>query len=421
MKISLEQGRGSINFSIPDEKVLEVILGKNTPPIAHDKLFQIIDQGIQTSAPKDIRNKSCAVIIPDDTRLWARGDLFVPQIIKTLSKMGLAFGQIKIIIALGTHEDISPDQFAALAGAYCTEHVKILNSASLDKDRLVNIGTTYKGTPLFVTKEAWEADHIIIFGGILHHMLAGFGGGRKYILPGIAGEVSIRHNHRLAIGEDGHPHPLVRQAKLWGNPVNEDLMDGANIFLKDKTACYVAVAANGKGELFYGAVGDIHDTFMEGCRQLNQACCAQVAEKADFVLLSAGGHRSDGQLYQATKALFNAVNVVKEGGQILFTAGCEQGVGNLVFARMLKEFRKNPAKLGQHLVSNFDMPSYVALRVIDILNRFRVALVSDFDEQQTNNLGFEYVDNLDLYIKNLAGKGYIIPFAENILARTKGG
>ncbi len=312
-----------------------------------------------------------------------------------------------------------PEQFSSLAGAYCIDRVKILNSAGLHKERLVNIGTTYKGTPLLVTKEAWEADPIIIFGGILHHMLAGFGGGRKYILPGIAGELSIRHNHSLAMDKEGRPHPLVRQAKLWGNPVNEDLMDGADIFLKDKTACYAAVAANGTGELFYGAAGDLHDTFMEGCRRLNQACCVQVPEKGDFVLFSAGGHRADGQLYQATKALFNAVNVVKEGGQILFVAACAQGEGNPVFARMLNQFRKNPEGLGQRLVSDFDMPSYVALRVIDILNRFRVTLVSKFDEKQTKELGFDHTDNMEHYAKNLIGKGYIIPYAENILARVK--
>ncbi|MCP4723326.1 MAG: DUF2088 domain-containing protein, partial [Desulfobacteraceae bacterium] len=263
------------------------------------------------------------------------------------------------------------------------------------------------------------ADHIIIFGGILHHMLAGFGGGRKYIMPGIAGETSIRHNHSLAIREDGSPHTLVRQAKLAGNPVNEDLTDGAGIFLKNKTACYAAVAANGTGDLFYAAVGDLHDTFMEGCQKLNQACCVQVVEKGDFVLFSAGGHRCDGQLYQATKALFNAVNVVKEGGQILFVAACEQGEGNPVFARMLKKFRKNPDLLGQRLVHDFDMPSYVALRVIDILNRFQVTLASTFDEKKTRELGFEYTDNMNHYSKNLVGKGYIIPFAENILAQVK--
>ena len=419
MEISLEQGRGTVNFTLSREKILAVVQGKKIPKLSHEKILDIIDKGIQSWVPKDIGSKTCAVIIPDDTRLWARGDLFVPRIIKTLSNMGLAFDKIKIIIALGTHKDISPNDFASLAGTYCTEHVTILNSAGLDKDRLVNIGTTYKGTPLFVTKEAWEADHIIIFGGILHHMLAGFGGGRKYILPGVAGEASIRHNHSLAIRKDGSPHPLVRQAKLWGNPVNEDLMDGANLFLKDKTACYVALAANGTGELFYAAVGDVHDTFMEGCRKLNHACCVQVPQKADFVLFSAGGHRADGQLYQATKALFNAVNLVKEGGQILFVAGCEKGEGNLNFVEKLKTFRKNPEKLGQRLVSDFDMPSYVAFRVIDLLNRFQVTLASKLGRQRTLDLGFGYADNMDHYLKNLTGKGYIIPFAENILPQVK--
>jgi glycolate oxidase iron-sulfur subunit len=83
--------------------------------------------------------------------------------------------------------------------------------------------------------------------------------------------------------------------------------------------------------------------------------------------------------------------------------------------RALKKIKKNPDGLGQRLVSDFDMPSYVALRVIDILNRFKVTLVSEFSREETLNLGFEYTDNLDLYLKNLIGKGYIIPFAENIL------
>lgn len=417
MNITLEQGQGRLDFTLAREKILAVIQGKAVPILGHDEILDIIDRGIRATVPEDIQDKTCAVIIPDNTRLWARGDLFVPQIIKTLSSLGLSFDRMRIIIALGTHEDIQPDQFDCLAGTYCTRHVEIINSAGLHPDRLVNIGTTYKGTPLLVTREAWEADHIIIFGGILYHMLAGFGGGRKYILPGIAGEASIRHNHSLAIDPKGRPRPLVRQAKLWGNPVNEDLVDGADIFLREKTACYAAVAANGTGDFFYAAVGDVHNTFIQGCKALDQACCVQVPEPGDFVLLSAGGHRADGQLYQATKALFNAVNVVKEGGQILFVAGCGEGIGNPVFAQSLKNFRQNPDALGQRLVSDFDMPSYVALRVMDILNRFQVTLASELTREQTCSLGFEYAENISDYVKNLAGKGYIIPFAENILAR----
>jgi len=154
---------------------------------------------------------------------------------------------------------------------------------------------------------------------------------------------------------------------------------------------------------------------MHGCKMLDQACSIQVPLKGDFALISAGGHRTDGQLYQSTKALFNAVNIVNDGGNILFVAGCSQGVGNDTFSSVLNTFKDDPEKLGKELAVNFNMPSYVAFRVMDILKRFNVTLVSDFSKTQTESFGFKYTDSVDRYIKSLKGKGYIIPFAENIL------
>jgi nickel-dependent lactate racemase len=417
MKIALEQGQGHLNFEIQDEKVIDVLTGRDVPALDHGTIQKIIDQGIRQCSPPDILHKTIAVIIPDDTRLWARGDLFVPVIIDALAALGVPFDRIRIIIALGTHPDRPAEAFAGLAGAGSVNRVRIINSAGLRPEGLVNIGTTSRGTPLWVTRQAWDADHIIIFGGILHHMLAGFGGGRKYILPGIAGEASIRHNHSLAMDSSGTPHPLVRQAQLGGNPVSEDMQEGADLFLRDKTACYVAVAANGQGEIFHAAVGDVEETFTDGCTRLNHACCAAIPARADFALFSAGGHRTDGQLYQSTKALFNAVNAVKEGGHLLFTAACSQGTGNETFARALTTFKDAPERLGRQLTTDFNMPAYVALRVIDLLRRFRITLVSDFNASTTRALGFGVADNIADYINTLPGRGYIIPFAENILPR----
>ncbi len=418
LKISLEKGHTLLDLSIAQDKVIDVLKGKDVPVLDHDKIHDIINKGITQTAPADIRNKTVAVIIPDDTRLWARGDLFVPGIIHTLEKLGVPKSRIRVIIALGTHKDIPKEKFADLCGDL--PGIKILNSASLDNThrdstRLVHIGTTDKGTPLTVTREAWEADHIIIFGGILHHMLAGFGGGRKYVLPGIAGETSINHNHSLAMGKDGIPHPLVCQAKLLGNPVNEDMMDGADLFLKDKTCCYAAVAANGHGDLFYAGAGPLHQTFNQGCRALNHACSVDLPRKGSFALFSAGGYRTDTQLYQATKALFNAVNAVEEEGKLLFVAACSQGIGNQTFASALEEFKDTPEKLGKNLTQKFSMPAYVALRVIDLMKRFSITLVSDLDETTTRSLGFGYTEDPQTYVDALVNRGYIIPFAENIL------
>ena len=415
MKIDLEKGRTHVTVDLPDKNLLAVIHGKEVPPLSMDQAAAVIQKGIQDTAPPGVATQKVAIIIPDDTRLWARGDLFVPAIIQALADLGVPDDQITVIIALGTHAPIPESQFALLVGQASVSRVGICNSAGLDPSRLVEIGNTSRGTCLSVTKEAVEADHIIIFGGVLHHLIAGFGGGRKYILPGIAGYDSIQQNHSLAFDETGRPHPLVRQAATHGNPVHEDMMEGADLFFQDKTACYAAVAANGAGEIFYAAAGDLHPTFDQGCAALNRACCVTVPEKGDFALVSAGGFRTDGQLYQATKALFNTVGVVKDGGPILFMAGCDQGVGNPDFAKALQAYRTCPEDLGKALTRSFHMPSYVAFRLIDLLNRFTISLVSDLPDDLVRDSGFTPVTNIQAWTASLTGSGYVIPFGENIL------
>ncbi|OGR25144.1 MAG: hypothetical protein A2277_02605 [Desulfobacterales bacterium RIFOXYA12_FULL_46_15] len=420
MKIKLEKGQTTLNITLPDEKLCDIIIGRRVPAISHDDIRTVISKKIRAHSPEDIKDKQVALIIPDNTRLWARGDIFVPEIIKTLFDLGVSRENIKIIIATGTHDDMAKDQFSSLAGTFCAQRIDILNAANKNQDRLVYMGETFKKTPVFITREAVEAGHIIIFGGILHHLIAGFGGGRKYIIPGIAGYDTIQKNHSLAIRKDGTPHPLARQAKLWGNPINEDLNDGAALFLENKTCTYVAVAASGTGDIFYADAGPLHETFIKGCKKLDEVCCIRVPKKGDFVIFSTGGHRADGQLYQSTKALFNAVHIVKEGGDILFVAGCSEGAGNETFSSVLKNYKDNPEKLGLELAVKFNMAAYVAFRVLDILKRFNVTLISDLSQSETEALGFHYIDHVDHYIQNLKGKGYVIPFAENILPVVQG-
>jgi nickel-dependent lactate racemase len=417
MKIDLEKGRSHVAVKIPDQNLLSVIQGNEVPSLALDRAAAVIQKSIRDTAPPDIAEKKVAIIIPDDTRLWARGDRFVPAILQALTELGVSDDRITVIIALGTHAPIPESQFASLAGRACVRRVHICNSAGLDPARLTEIGTTSRGTSLTVTREAVEADHIIIFGGVLHHLIAGYGGGRKYILPGIAGYDSIQHNHSLAFDKTGRPHPLVRQAVAQGNPVHEDMMEGAGLFLKDKTACYAAVAANGTGEIFYAAAGDLHPTFDRGCTALDRACRITVPDKGDFAVVSAGGFRTDGQLYQATKALFNIVDVVRDGGAILFVAGCDQGVGNPEFARTLTAYRTCPEDLGKALIRSFHMPAYVAFRLMDLLHRFDVSLVSDLPGDLVRELGFTPVTDVRAWTTALTGNGYVIPFGENILPR----
>lgn len=415
MQIELEIGHTAVNLEVSQKRISAVLSGKEVQGLDHAVIEKIISEGIVQHTPSDNNTKKVAVIVPDNTRLWARGDLFVPIIIQSLFELGIPSEDVTAIIALGTHQDINEEDFAELTGDYSVEHVSILNSANRNKDRLIFLGETRRKTEVHITQEAVEADYIIIYGGVLHHMAAGYGGGRKYIFPGIAGYDSIQQNHSLAMQKDGSAHPMVCQTQLHGNPVNEDVTEAAELFLHKKTCTYVAVAANGQGEIFHAEVGPLHETFKNSCKKLDEVCAVTVDKKEDFALISAGGFRTDGQLYQATKALFNSVNVVKEGGKILFVAACSEGVGNEIFAETLKKYKDDQKSLGKKLALNFSMPAYVAFRVLDILARFEVTLVSELPASQTRELGFNYVKDLENYLNNLQGKGYVIPYAENIL------
>ncbi|WDP89099.1 MAG: nickel-dependent lactate racemase [Desulfobacter sp.] len=417
MKFSLETGHTALDLEIADEKILGILEGKDIPALGHDRVARIIGDGIRSHAPQDLAGKRIALIIPDDTRLWARGDRFVPVIIDALADAGANLEKITVIIALGTHKAIPESQFDLLCGKDTKERVKVVNAAGLDPGRLAAMGTTPAGTPLTVTCEAAQADHIVIFGGVLHHMLAGFGGGRKYILPGIAGNDAIQANHSLAMDGKGIPHPRVAQGICRGNPVSEDMAAGANLFLKGRTCTYAAVAANGRGEIFHAEAGGLGEVFDRGCREVDRACCVDIDQKADFIIFSAGGHRTDAQLYQATKALFNAVAAAKEGATLVFVAGCAAGVGNGDFADALNHYKTCPGELGRKLAAEFNMPAYVALRVMDMLHRFNVVLVSDLDQAATRELGFSHAHDVNKLVHRLEGRGYIIPFAENILPK----
>ncbi len=415
MNFEMELGKDIVELEISDERVFGVLDGPDIEPLDIEKLKNVVSTGIKKTTPSDIKEKKVAIVVPDHTRLWARGDLLVPVIVDALLELGARKDNIVVIIALGTHGDAPDEMFPSLVGEGTSSRVRVLNSANKNYDRLTLVGKTSFGTELYITKEACEADHIILFGGLLHHLIAGFGGGRKYILPGIAGYDTIQQNHSLALLKDGSPHPNVYQGNLEENPVHMDMTEAASMFLADKTSCLAAVAANGRGDIFHAEVGDWKEVFEKGCLEVNRAGCVEISEPADFAIISAGGHRKDGQLYQSTKALFNTYNVLKEGGKILFFAESREGVGSDMFEDILIKYKGNPSAIGKKLVEDFNMGVYVAYRVVDILTRFEVTLVSSFSKEKTEKLGFLYTNDAASYVSNLEGRGLIIPSAENIL------
>ena len=189
-----------------------------------------------------------------------------------------------------------------------------------DDNQLVSVGTTSYGNDVRLNRLAVEADTVILTGAVSFHDMAGFGG-RKAVLPGIAGYDTIMTNHALALN-DACPYgmdPRCDAGKLADNPIHCDMMEGA-AFLRP--AFLVNLVLTADGGLHDVVSGNWRTAWQEGCRRLLALDGVPVGHLSDVVIGSAGGHPKDINLYQATKAHMNAVFAVKPGGILILAMAC---------------------------------------------------------------------------------------------------
>ncbi len=181
-----------------------------------------------------------------------------------------------------------------------------------------------------------ESDVTVITGLIEPHFFAGYSGGRKSILPGIAGKNSIYRNHSYCM----IAHPLSRCGILSGNPVHEDMVEAAKIAVEGKSYL-INVVVNRNGRLVNTFAGNIFEAHKQGVEYLNQFVKVKTRKRASIVLTSNGGFPLDRDLYQAVKGMAVGRTLVKRGGVIVVFAECTDGIGrgHEFFYRLMAEAR----------------------------------------------------------------------------------
>ncbi len=412
MRIHIPYGNKSTEIEIKHSKVLQVLEPLSVPTLNHRDCKRSIEKAIIQLLPFC---SSFTIIVPDITRIWVRSSFFTSLVVETLFRFGIKAEKITILIATGSHRSATKEEITTITGKGVAKRLRIINHDCHNNKKLTYWGETSYGNRVYLNSEASQSDCIIIIGGVMFHLIAGFGGGRKYILPGIAGYDTIQKNHSLTILPDGSPHPEVRPSVLASNPVNKDMIEGAAFLLKKRKSLLINIIDSGYNKLSGMIIGDWYNSWQKACSFLEKFHRISIPTLADFVIVSAGGHNKDAILYQSIKALFNAALCVKPGGRIIFLTQCRNGIGNKEFANAMVTFREKPALLGRILTNRFSMPTYVAYSTLNLLKHFNITLISDLPPSLTEELGFNCNKNLERLINDLPGTGYIIPFGENIL------
>lgn len=231
------------------------------------------------------------------------------------------------IIATGAHRGPSQEEYLQIFGSYY-EKIKdriIVHDARVEKD-MVFLGKSTNGTQMFINKAGVEADKIIIISSVEPHYFAGYTGGRKSFLPGIAGYKTIEQNHKLALA------PKAKALALDGNPVHEDMMDAIKTMKQDIFS--IMTVLDNHHKVYATCCGHINDSFYAAIDRANEVFAAPLKEKVDIVI-SVVKFPQDIDLYQAQKGIDNAKLALKKNGILILVAKCRCGIGGKAFADLL--------------------------------------------------------------------------------------
>jgi len=316
-----------------------------------------------------------AIVVDDATRP-APSHIMVPPILEELSSAGVKDENITIIFGCGTHRAVTGEEAVRLLGEGILKRVKVISHDCKAQD-LVYVGTTPKyGTKVYLNRVFAEADLKILTGDICFHYYAGYGGGRKSVLPGVAGEETIKANHAMLL------HPNARTGVLDGNPVHEDMVEAARMA---KVDFILNVVLNSKGEIVRAFAGDMEQAFYEGVKLVDEMYRTPVDRRADIVVVSPGGYPADVNLFQAYKGVDSALEVVKRGGVIILAAECPEGHGNQVFYDWMVKFKDLKA-VEREIRRNFVLGGHKAYYLMKALQKAQIILVSAMPDYYAVNV-----------------------------------
>lgn len=380
-RYQLAYGKDRLTFQIStDVKVGEIEAKPSTPIIdVEQAIREALAHPLGTPPLSEIiqARDNVVIVVSDHTRLWVRTDLIVPVLLDALNEVGVPDSDITIVTATGDHRPLTHEEHVSIVGEKVLQRVKMVDHDCHAAD-LVDYGFSSQGTPIKVNRLVAEADKVILTGGIAYHLLAGFGGGRKSIAPGVCGYETIQANHGLALKDAGDAgvNSNIQNGKMIGNPVSEDMLEIARTVGADFV---INVVVNEKKEFVSIVSGELHQAHEAGCEVCKEIFGIEIEQKADLVVVSSGGYPKDIQLYQSIKALDNAAYAVKDGGVILLISECSDGVGSRPFHEFFSHGEVE--EMNAALNADFMMPGFVALRSASICRNSPVVLISSVPDE----------------------------------------
>jgi len=390
IEIALPYGDEILPLRVP-KRNLFAFLTPNPVDLSEDPLSEIrraLNQPIGSARLSEAARGSRRVVIAaDDMTRQTPVGIIIPLLLDELHGAGVSDDQVTIIIALGTHRPMTHAEIVERFGAELTARVRIINNPWQDETQLVDLGISENGTPIRLSREAYEADFVIGVGSIVPHHIPGYSGGAKIVQPGISGPQTTGHTHFLST------RSRRSYLGLLENPLRAEVEHiGDLVGLK---AIFNTVLDT-DGRLVRGFYGDPRAAFRAGAALAREVYGVALAGQADIVI--AGSHPCDIEFWQAHKSLYSADIAVKEGGTIIVVTPCPEGV-SVTHQDMLQITALDAARI-ETMIDHGEIHDVVsgglALAWAKMRERAAISLVSDgITEEESAALAFTKYATVD--------------------------
>ena len=370
MELLVPYGKDKLKVELPDERMLGVIT-PNSVEIGDERqtLMQALSNPMNSKSFSEFISDAndILIIVNDATRPTPSAKVLdlIYDDIKDLD--------YKVIIATGTHRKPTDDELEFIFGPHLENfRDRIVIHDSKDETMLVYLDTTPRGTEIYINRLALDAHKLVIISSVEPHYFAGYTGGRKSFLPGLAGYKTIEQNHKHALA------PEAKTLALTGNPVHEDMEDAAKK-LADREIFNINLVLDNDHNVYAATAGNLSDSFHAAIDKSNEVFCVNIAEKADIVVTVAP-YPMDIDLYQSQKAIDNGKLALKEGGILILVSKCRMGVGHDNFVKLMAS-SDTPKGTLEYISQEYRVGYHKAAKLAEIALWAEMWAVTDLDEE----------------------------------------
>ncbi|MGA2976102.1 MAG: nickel-dependent lactate racemase [Spirochaetia bacterium] len=336
MKVTLAYGKTGLDVRLPEWADIAIIEPRFVPAAPDER--RVITDSLRNPigalplgegvSPHD----TVAVVFSDITRPTPNA-LVIPTILDELRAAGVPRDRITLFNATGTHRPNTELELIGMLGREIVSSYRIVQNDARAAAEHVKVGATRSGNEIWIQKEFMACSYKILTGFIEPHFFAGFSGGGKAVMPGMARLDTVIRNHSAS----NIDHPRAQWAVLDGNPIRGEVDEAAALV---RPSFLVNVALNRDKAVTRSFAGDVFEAYRAGTGFVKSTSMARVASAFDIVLTSNSGFPLDLNLYQAVKGMSAAARITRPGGSLLIAAECRDGIpSHGSFGRLLREAR----------------------------------------------------------------------------------